>query len=87
MDALCLLMFSNTTCCPDGYLCMGSSTGELTNSSAGSHTCQPSIFPVVPPQLDDTILNASIVLPPLLAMISPGRGVFDASNTLICMRY
>lgn len=74
MDALCLLMFPGTTCCPDGYMCSGSSAGELILSSAGSYTCQPSMFPVVPPQLDNHILNASMVLPPLPASLIPITG-------------
>ena len=75
MDAVCLLMFPNATCCPDGYLCSGSSPGELISSSAGSYSCQPSIFPVVPPALDNPVFNASLVLPPLLeSLVGPRRG-------------
>ena len=76
IDALCIVVFPTSTCCPDGYLCMGSSDGT------GSHACQPSIFPVVPPNLmrprlvsnasliNDALLNA--VLPPLPSSAIPG---------------
>lgn len=58
VDALCLVLASNITCCPDGYLCTG---------SADSYTCQPSSFPVVPPQLNNPalVVNSSISLPAL----------------------
>lgn len=79
MGAVCLLMLPSTTCCPDGYMCSGSSTGELL-SSIDSYTCQPSMFPVVPPQLDNPILNASMLLQPLplsavlTSLLGPSRG-------------
>ena len=64
---------------------LGSSAGELVLSSTGSYTCQPSMFPVVPPQLDNPVLNASLLLQPLPAVLtSPARPKQRSRLPLLC---
>lgn len=67
MDAMCIVIFPTSTCCPDGFLCMGSSDGT------GAHTCQLSTFPVVPPSLmrPQLISNASLINDAVLDAVLP----------------
>lgn len=79
MDALCLLLSSNSTCCPNGYICTRDGSEQMLSSdSSDRYTCQPANIPIVPPQLNNPVFNRTLVIPPLpmpvAALVGPNRG-------------